>query len=268
MFGRADFYSNYQSKVQKLKMNIIEVKNLSYVIDDKKILNGVNASFAEGKITAIIGANGSGKSTLMSFLSKTRRSTESVYFKGQDIDKISARDYAFQVSVLPQQHKMTADFYVEDVVVMGRFPYKKKFHDYTAEDRRIAQKAMTSVGITHLARRKLSQMSGGEIQRVLIAKALAQEPELILMDEPTNHLDVKYKIALMKTLQEYGKTVIIVLHDLSLAVQYCDEIVVMVEGGVFAQGNSKKIMQPELLEKIFGVPFVKFEHEGRTYINY
>lgn len=249
-------------------MNIIEVKNLSYVIGAKKILDNVNATFAEGKITAIIGANGSGKSTLMSFLSKTRRSSNAVFFKGQDVDKISAERYALQVSVLPQQQKLVADFRVEDVVVMGRFPYKKKFRDYTAEDRRIARKAMESVGIVEMAQRKLSQMSGGEIQRVLIAKALAQEPELILMDEPTNHLDVKYKLALMKTLQAYGKTVIIVLHDLSLAIQFCDDVLIMVEGRALTQGDAKEIMQPDLLEKIFGVPFVKFERGGRTYINY
>ncbi len=249
-------------------MNIIEVKNLSWAIDGKKILDNVNATFAEGKITAIIGANGSGKSTLMSFLSKTRRSSNAVYFKGQDVDKISAEHYALEVSVLPQRQKMIADFRVKDVVTMGRFPYKKKFRDYTDEDRRIARKAMESVGIIDMAERKLSQMSGGEIQRVLIAKALAQEPELILMDEPTNHLDVKYKLALMKTLQSYGKTVIIVLHDLSLAIQYCDEVIVMIAGRVLTQGNAKEIMQPDLLEKIFGVPFVKFEREGRTYIGY
>lgn len=246
---------------------IIEVKNLSYAIDGKKILDGVNATFTEGKITAIIGANGSGKSTLMSFLSKARRSN-AVYFKGQDVDTISAEQYALQVSVLPQRQKMIADFRVSDVVLMGRFPYKKKFRDYTEEDRKIAWRAMESVGITDMAQRKLSQMSGGEIQRVLIAKALAQEPELILMDEPTNHLDVKYKLALMKTLRAYGKTVIIVLHDLSLAIQYCDEVVVMAAGRVLKQGVATQIMQPALLEQIFGVQFVKFERNGRTYINY
>ena len=151
---------------------------------------------------------------------------------------------------------------------MGRFPYKKKFRDYTSEDRQIAQKAMERVGIDDMKDRRLNHMSGGEIQRVLIAKALAQEPELILMDEPTNHLDVKYKVALMKTLREYGKTVIVVLHDLSLAIQYCDDVVVMADGSVFIQGKAKEIMQTDLLENIFGVPFVKFEHEGRIYINY
>ena len=248
--------------------NILEVKNLSYMIGQKKILDNVNAEFAEGKITAIIGANGSGKSTLMSFLGKTRACSQNVFFRSKDISEISAQDYAFQVSVLPQRQKMIADFHVEDVVVMGRFPYKRRFRDYTAEDYAIAQKAMERVGIKGMAKRKLSQMSGGEIQRVLIAKALAQEPELILMDEPTNHLDVKYKVALMKTLQEYGKTVIVVLHDLSLAIQYCDDVVVMVNGSVLTRGKAREIMQPDLLKEIFGVPFVKFEHKGRVYINY
>ena len=249
-------------------MNIIEVKNLSCAIGDKKILDGVNATFAEGQITAIIGANGSGKSTLMSFLSKARRSVNAVYFRGRDVDTISAEEYALQVSVLPQRQKMIADFRVEDVVLMGRFPYKRKFRDYTDEDRRIARRVMESVGIDGMAQRKLSQMSGGEIQRVSIAKALAQEPELILMDEPTNHLDVKYKLALMKTLRAYGKTVIIVLHDLSLAIQYCDAAVVMAAGKVLTQGDARQIMQPALLEEVFGVPFVTFERDGRTYINY
>ena len=102
--------------------SILEVKDLSYVIGQKKILDNVNAAFTEGKITAIIGANGSGKSTLMSFLSKTRTCSQNVFFRGKDISDISAQDYAFQVSVLPQQQKMIADFRVEDVVVMGRFP--------------------------------------------------------------------------------------------------------------------------------------------------
>ena len=247
---------------------IMEVKNLSYSVEQKEILKNVTANFAEGKITAIIGANGSGKSTLMSFLGKSRPSVAAVFFRGKDISEISAQDYALQVSVLPQQQKMIADFRVEDVVVMGRFPYKKKFHDYSAEDYKIAQKAMAQVGIEKMARRRLSNMSGGEIQRVLIAKALAQEPQLILMDEPTNHLDVKYKVALMKTLQDYGKTVIVVLHDLSLAIQYCDDVVVMKDGEVFTQGEAKKIMKPKLLQDIFGVPFVEFEREGRIYINY
>ena len=128
--------------------------------------------------------------------------------------------------------------------------------------------AMERVGIDDMANRRLNNMSGGEIQRVLIAKALAQEPELILMDEPTNHLDVKYKVALMQTLRGYGKTVVVVLHDLSLAVQYCDDVLVMVKGSVLTQGKAQEVMQPDLLKKIFGVPFVKFEHKGRVYINY
>ena len=249
-------------------MQILKVSNLSYAVGQKQILSGVNAQFTEGKLTAIVGPNGSGKSTLMSFLSKTRPVEKAVYFKDRDLAEISAAEYALQVSVLPQQQKMIADFRVEDVVVMGRFPYKKRFRDYTPKDWQIARKSMEQVGILEMADRRLNNMSGGEIQRVLIAKALAQDPELILMDEPTNHLDVKYKVALMETLRGYGRTAIIVLHDLSLAVQYCDEVVVMVGGKVHSQGRAQEILQPPILEEVFGVPFVKFEHAGRLYINY
>lgn len=247
---------------------MLTVRNLSFSVGEKLILREVNADFSEGKVTAIVGANGCGKSTLMSFLSKTRRVEKAVYFRGRDVATIPASEYALQVAVLPQQQKMIADFRVEDVVVMGRFPYKKRFRDYTEEDWTVARRAMEKVGVSGMKDRRLNHMSGGEIQRVLIAKTLAQEPELILMDEPTNHLDVRYKVALMKTLREYGKTVVVVLHDLSLAVQYCDEVIVMSGGTVRVQGPTREVMQAELLEEIFGVPFVKFEHEGRVYINY
>lgn len=170
--------------------------------------------------------------------------------------------------MLPQQRETIADFTVEDVVVMGRFPYKRQFRDYTEADYEIAQSAMREVGIEVMARRRIGSMSGGEIQRVMIAKVLAQRPELILMDEPTNHLDVRYKVALMNTLRAYGGTIILVLHDLSLAAQYADRVVVMKHGRIREEGDTADVMRTELLEEIFGVPFVRFEKDGRVYLNY
>ena len=172
------------------------------------------------------------------------------------------------MAILPQQREMIVDFLVKDVVVMGRFPYKQGFRDYTEGDRRIARSAMEQAGVSSMAERRLSHMSGGEIQRVLIAKTLAQQAPLMLLDEPTNHLDVKYKLALMKTLRAYGGTVVMVLHDLSLAVAYCDDVLVMKQGRVVKQGEAKAVLEPTLLEEVFGVPFVRYEHEGRVYLNY
>lgn len=247
---------------------MISVKNLTYKIEDHEILSDIQANFQKNCLTAIVGPNGSGKSTLLSFLSRDRQSRGAVFLEGRDIAVIDRKEYARMVAMLPQQREMMADFFVRDVVVMGRFPYKKKFHDYTAEDRRIAAVSMKQAGVSGMADRKLSHLSGGEIQRVMIAKTLAQKAEIVLMDEPTNHLDVKYKIALMKTLRSYEGTVIMVLHDLSLAVEYCDNVILMKTGKIIRQGRSREVLEPSLLQKIFEVPFVRYEREGRTYLNY
>jgi len=247
---------------------MLTVKNLTYRVGKQEILSGIQAEFQEGRITAIVGPNGSGKSTLLSFLGRDRPSQGTVFLKGQDVSTFEAREYARRVAILPQQREMIADFLVKDVVVMGRFPYKQGFRDYTEGDRRIARSAMEQAGVSSMAERRLSHMSGGEIQRVLIAKTLAQQAPLMLLDEPTNHLDVKYKLALMKTLRAYGGTVVMVLHDLSLAVAYCDDVLVMKRGRVVKQGEAKAVLEPTLLEEVFGVPFVRYEHEGRVYLNY
>ncbi|MGP1575494.1 ABC transporter ATP-binding protein [Selenomonas sp.] len=247
---------------------MLSVRNLSFAVGDKTILHDVSVNFAEGKITAILGANGSGKSTLMSFLGKNRAAPGHIFLCGKDISGIPSHAYAQRAAMLPQQRETIADFTVEDVVVMGRFPYKRQFRDYTEADYEIAQSAMREVGIEVMARRRIGSMSGGEIQRVMIAKVLAQRPELILMDEPTNHLDVRYKVALMNTLRAYGGTIILVLHDLSLAAQYADRVVVMKHGRIREEGDTADVMRTELLEEIFGVPFVRFEKDGRVYLNY
>lgn len=247
---------------------MLEVKNLHYSIDGNKILKGIDMHFQKGRMTAIIGPNGCGKSTLMSFLGKSRAKSSTVYLEGADITALSNDVYAKRVAMLPQMGETIADFKAREVVLMGRFPYKKRFHDYSESDRLIAEDMMEKVGITHLKERRITSLSGGERQRVLIAKALAQEPELILLDEPTNHLDVKYKVALMEVLSRYEATVVTVLHDLSLVMQYCDDVVVMKQGQIRAFGPVKDIITPALLEEVFEVPFVMFERDGRTYLNY
>lgn len=247
---------------------MLTVKNLTYQIGKQEILSNVQTEFRQGRMTAIVGPNGSGKSTLLSFLSRDKPSTGKVFLAGKDVSTISSQDYARMVAVLPQQRETIADFFVKDVVIMGRFPYKQGFHDYTEEDRLIADQAMEQAGVSSMAHRRISHMSGGEIQRVMIAKTLAQRAQLVLLDEPTNHLDVKYKLALMKALQAYEGTVVMVLHDLSLAVTYCHDVILMKKGKIVKQGRSGEVLEPVLLEEVFGVPFVRYEHQGRVYLNY
>jgi iron complex transport system ATP-binding protein len=247
---------------------MLTVKELSYRIWEQEILKNVQAHFRQWRMTAIVGPNGSGKSTLLSFLSRDKPSSGQVFLQGRDVSAIEGSEYARLVAVLPQQRETIADFMVKDVVVMGRFPYKQGFRDYTEEDRRIAAEAMEQAGVSSMAERRISHMSGGEIQRVMIAKTLAQRSQLVLLDEPTNHLDVKYKLALMKTLQAYEGTVVMVLHDLSLAVAFCHDVIMMKKGSIVKQGAAGEVLEPGLLQEVFGVPFVRYEHEGRIYLNY
>lgn len=249
-------------------IEMLRVKNLNYKIGKQEILSRIDVEFRKGCMTAIVGPNGSGKSTLLSFLGRDCQSSDTVFLQGSDVSTIEAKEYARRVAMLPQQREMIAGLFVKDVVVMGRFPYKKGFHDYTEEDRRIAAEAMEQTGVSNMANRRICHMSGGEIQRVLIAKTLAQRAEVMLLDEPTNHLDVKYKVALMQTLRSYGRTVVIVLHDLSLAAAYCDDVIMMKNGTVVKQGLAKAVLEPDLLEEIFGVPFVRYEQNGKVYLNY
>lgn len=154
---------------------------------------------------------------------------------------------------------MAGDLKAEDVVLMGRYPFKGRFSDYTKEDHQIAERVMIETGASILSGREMQHMSGGEKQRILIAKAFTQKPQLLLMDEPTNHLDVKYKLSLMEHLKRFHQqgTVIVVLHDLSLAARYCDHAVVMRAGKVIDFGKVENTITAEKMSRLFEVPFIK-----------
>lgn len=247
---------------------MLRVQDLKVTINNTVIIQDVSAHFEKGKITAIIGPNGSGKSTMLSCLNRVNAKPNSVFLEDTDITKISKMEFARRVAVLPQMGAASGDLRVKDVVLMGRFPYKGQFRDYTDYDREIAQKVMKQVGVEHLQDRHIGVLSGGERQRVLIGKALAQEPELIILDEPTNHLDVKHKLELMELLKSWNITTVVVLHDLSLVLQYCDDVILMKDGRLFSHGPVEEQVVPATLEEVFGVPFVVFEHNGRNYVNY
>ena len=173
------------------------------------------------------------------------------------------------MAILSQIHDaMIDDFLVKDIVLMGRYPHKTRFGNYTKQDVSIAQSYMEHIGITHLADEQVQHLSGGELQRAFIAKALTQEPTILLLDEPTNHLDLKYKLALMKELQHFEGTVIVVLHDLQLAATYCDNIVLMNKGRIIQTGTPQEVLTPELLAPVFEIPFTTTLENGIYRIQY
>lgn len=248
---------------------MIEIKDLNYTIGDKEILKHISLSVEEGSMTCIVGPNGCGKSTLLSHISRKLPSENTIFYKGNAIETIPRRTYAKEVAVMVQQGMgMVGELKAEQVVLMGRYPFKDRFADYTMHDYDMVQKSMDMTGATPLMGREMKHMSGGEKQRVLIAKAFTQEPQLLLMDEPTNHLDVKYKLALMENLKSFHThgTVIIVLHDLSLAARYCDHAIVMKQGEIAYQGNTSDILTAEKMSEIFEVPFYTATHDGKPFL--
>lgn len=247
----------------------LDVRHLSYAVRGKPVLKDLSFR-AEGKeILGVIGPNGCGKSTLLAHLSRQISSRRAVFFDGLPAESIPRRRFARKTAVMMQQREAAAaDLLAEEVVLMGRYPYKERFLGYSAEDRKIAAAVMEETGAAALLGKKVGEMSGGERQRVWIAKALAQQPELLLLDEPMNHLDVKYKIALMEELKRFGGTVVIVLHDLSLAARYCDRILLIREGRLLAEGRTEEVMRTDTLARLFEIPFYAANHGGRHYIYY
>lgn len=248
---------------------MIEIKDLSYTIGKKEILKNISFIVNKGSMTCIVGPNGCGKSTLLAHISRRFPSRNSIYYKGHAVETIPRKEYAKEVAVMVQQgFGMAGDLKAEDVVLMGRYPFKGRFSDYTKEDHQIAERVMIETGASILSGREMQHMSGGEKQRILIAKAFTQKPQLLLMDEPTNHLDVKYKLSLMEHLKRFHQqgTVIVVLHDLSLAARYCDHAVVMRAGKVIDFGKVENTITAEKMSRLFEVPFYKAVHEDQQFL--
>lgn len=248
---------------------MLEIRHLSYKAGNKEILHDLSFTVEEGSMTCIVGPNGCGKSTLLSHVSGKIRSRGRVFYKGKAIESYDRKEYAREVAVMVQQSmEMTGELKAEDVVLMGRYPFKDRFSSYSKEDHEIVESVMKETGSMALWGQEMKHMSGGEKQRVMIAKAFAQKPRLLLLDEPTNHLDVKYKIGLMETLKKFHThgTVLVVLHDLSLAARYCDHAIMMKAGHIVDQGTVEDVLTVSKLENIFEVPFYTALHEGARFL--
>ena len=248
---------------------LLEMSGINKSFPGVKALDNVNLKVRPHSIHALMGENGAGKSTLLKHLSKSIHSKDSITLNSEPLESINSSRFAKSVAILSQMHDaMIDDFLVKDIVLMGRYPHKSRFGNYTKQDIAIAQSYMEHIGITHLADEQVQHLSGGELQRTFIAKALTQEPTILLLDEPTNHLDLKYKLALMKELQHFEGTVIVVLHDIQLAAIYCDNIVLMNKGRIIKTGTPQEVLTPELLEPVFEIPFTTTLENGIYRIQY
>jgi len=245
--------------------NILEIKNLVCGYVEKEIIKQVSFSAKEGEFLGIIGPNGSGKTTLLRSITGLLKYWEGeVLYNGRNISKIPLREFAQNVAVLPQILNINFSFTVEQLVLMGRYPYLKKFQSISKKDLDIAKNSMSLTDISHLTERRVGELSGGEWQRVLIAQALTQEPKLLLLDEPTTHLDITHQIEtldLVKKLnEEKGLTIVVVLHDLNLASEHCEKIIMLENGEIYREGTPEEDLTYKNIEEVYKTIVVVIEN--------
>lgn len=221
------------------------------------ILDGIDFTAAPGQVTGLLGPNGSGKSTLLHILAGVSAPTSGQVRVGdRALQEIPRGDRARHLAMMEQASDTDTDLTVADVVALGRLPHRARLALESPQDSAACAQALSSVGMTGAERRRWRTLSGGERQRVHAARALAQEPAVLLLDEPTNHLDIRHQhqlLSLLNQLTSGGLTVVVVLHDLSLAAQYCNQAVVMDSGRVHAAGEIAEVLTPATLREVFGV---------------
>lgn len=232
----------------------VEVKNVSYNVQDKSLIHSICLTVRAGEWVGLIGPNGSGKSTLLKNIYRVLEpAAGSVFIGEKDLFQMSHKETAQQMAVVSQEAGPLFDFAVKEMVLMGRSPHKRLFDLDTKRDYEIVEQALLRVGMAEKAGRSFMTLSGGEKQRVLIARALAQEARFLILDEPTNHLDIRYQLQIMDLVKELKLTTLTALHDINLAAMYCDRIYVIKAGYVVAEGSVEEVLQPKLLREIFGV---------------
>ena len=235
----------------------ISAQDLTYEIEGSTLLDGVNLNADRGQLVGLIGPNGAGKSTLLRTISGILRYRRgAVLLEGEDLRSLSPKDVAATLALVPQIAPYTYGFTSLELVLMGRYPHLGRFQIEGREDDRIARDAMRLTETEQFADRTLDTLSGGERQRVFVARALAQQPRILLMDEPTANLDVLHQLKvldLVRRLVADGLTAVAAIHDLNMAARYCDKLVMLNKGHVLAEGSPDEVLTPETIESVFGV---------------
>ncbi len=246
-------------------MNPINISELNWAYEEKKILEDVNVNIIKGKLTGIIGPNGSGKTTIAKLMTKLLKvDSKTVFVDEEDLAHIKIPDLAKKMAMVPQSSAIDYDFTVFEVVMLGRTPHIKRFHKESEEDYNIVKNAMLETDTWHYRDRYINQLSGGERQRVIIAKALAQEPKILVLDEPVTYLDIHHQLQIMKLIRDLSDkkniTIVTILHDLNYALKYCDFVVLLNDGGVYKSGIPKDVVTAEHIKKVYDIDVNMIKH--------
>lgn len=239
--------------------SLLEIRNLSASYENHKVLKDISLSLKHGKVLVIIGPNGAGKTTLIRCLSGVLPpDSGTITTDGLDLTRMTEAERARRLAVVPQARNLPPAFTAWETVMLGRTPHLNWFGQASSRDEEIIRQAMRRTDTLELASRRVGELSGGEQQRLLLARALAQQPSVLLLDEPVTHLDLHFQITLLDQMRslaaESDLGVLAVLHDLNMAARFADETALLVKGSIQAAGKPEDVLTPELLSDAYSLP--------------
>jgi iron complex transport system ATP-binding protein len=246
-------------------MNPLSAKELSFAYADRAVLDRITLELRQGEVLVLLGANGAGKTTLLQALCRQLRpSAGTVFINQEDIRGFKSRVLAKNVALMPQHENRDSQLAVVDVVSLGRTPHVGWWMPLTANDHLVVQRSLEMTGLVDLQHRRITELSGGEWRRMILARALAQNASILLLDEPTAGLDLKYQLDVLSRIQamshECGLTVAISLHDLNHAAIFGDRLALMSDSHLLALGTPREVLRPEIIEQAFGVRVAVIDH--------
>lgn len=249
----------------------MEIKELTFSYGEKEAIDHITLHVNEGEFVGVIGPNGSGKSTVLKNVYRgLSPDSGTIILDGENLLKMPYKKSARKLAVVGQENEVPFNFLVEEIVAMGRTPHKKLFDIDSPHDKEIVQHALWHLGMENMAKRNYLNLSGGEKQRVIIARAIAQECDFFILDEPTNHLDISYQIQIFDFIKRLKVTVLSAIHDLNMAALYCDRIYVLKEGKIVHEGTPEEVLTSENIFDVYGVRSSVIKHPitGKLAITY
>lgn len=251
----------------------LKLINVSYDYKQGNILKNIEWEFNKSKFYGIVGPNGSGKTTLLKLIAQLLKVEQgTIQLFGKDITNYKEKERARRVAFVPQILDMTFAFSVEEIVSMGRYPYMDSFGELNETDKSIIEKALKKTELLSLKERKVNTLSGGELQRVILARAIAQQTDILLLDEPISHLDIHHQLGILKMIKSLCEsqdlTAICVMHDLNLTMKFCENVIMLKDGEVFSAGATKEVLNKGNIKDVYGIDVEIAEINKRLQIIY
>lgn len=246
----------------------VEAEQVEVSYGARKILKEVSMNAGAREFVGIIGPNGSGKSTLLKCMYRILKPEKGcIYLDGREMQSMSVRESARKMAVVAQHNYYYFEFSVSEVVLMGRAPHKKALERDNARDYEIVEEALKTVGMWEFRQRSFSTLSGGEQQRVILARALAQQTPCLILDEPTNHLDITHQLQLMKLVKQLDATIISAIHDLNIAAAFCDKLYALKDGEIVGYGTPEEVLTREFIQEVYEVEAeIARDRKGKIHI--